>query len=390
MPKYGGAPARRKKTRRHILVITALIASVLVGGALASNALQSDQTGPHAIADDTVNAARVIGKPDHSSRERPDRWKWGWHKLHRPTPSPTPTPTPSETATEEPEPEPTETQEPEETQPPESTQPPAEDVDYGPFPNMDSTGPRTSDLKPSGSITTEENGQVIEGLETPNIKIVNDNVTVRDVRVAFGEGKYGVHIAPGNDGSCPENVVLEYTEISGTPQLDDESIGIYSQCPYTLRNSRLYDLGSAVRITNGSVIEGNFIRANHYISGSGAHRSAIGLNGGSDHTITNNTIDCEGPGCSGALVMYGDFAPVENVLIEHNLLNTTGSYCTYGGSVDSKEYPNASNVRYIGNQFGRKYSSDCGQYGPVTAFESGNGNQWTGNVWADTGAALGG
>ncbi|WP_053208016.1 right-handed parallel beta-helix repeat-containing protein [Jiangella muralis] len=387
MPKYARSPARR--TRRKIVVATTLVATVLVGGALASNALQSNDGTPQAIADDTVSNVRLAGKSENRPEKVERGHKWGWHKIERPTPTPTPTPTPEETASAEPEPEPTETEEPEETQPPETEQPSTPE-NNGPFPTLESTGPRTSDLKPSKGITTSEDGQVIEGLEVSSgIKVVNDDVTIRDVRLVF-DAKYGLHIAKKNDGTCPQNVVIEYVEVTGTSQLDDESIAVYSPCPYTLRNSSVHEVGSAVRITNGTVITGNYIHANHYIPNSGAHRSAIGLNGGGDHTITNNTVDCEGPGCSGALVMYGDFSPVENVLIEHNLLNTTGSYCTYGGSVDSKKYPTASNVRYVDNQFGRKYSSECGKYGPLTAWNGGNGNEWSGNVWADTGQPVGG
>jgi hypothetical protein len=387
MPKYGGSSTRRKKARRHILVITALLASVLIGGgALVSNALQSDE--PQAVADDSLNSARLIGKTEKASdEEEPRGAKGGGPGVERPTPTPTPTPTAA--ATEEP--EPTETEEPEESQEPEE-QPPVQDVDYGPFPTMDSTGPRTSDLKPSDSITTDEDGQVIEGLAVDGrIKIVNDDVVVRDVRinhVARESGQYALHIAEKSNGQCPSNVVIEFSEIAGDPDvLADNAKTVYGACPFTLRDSRIYDVGSAVRITNGATIEGNFIRANFYQEGSGTHRSGIGLNGGSDNTIVGNTIECEGPGCSGAFVMYGDFAPVRNILVENNLFNTTGSYCTYAGSLDTKPHPVAENVRYVGNQFGRKFFDTCGRYGPVAGRDSqgGQGFVWENNTWADTG-----
>ncbi|RIQ25269.1 hypothetical protein DY240_11215 [Jiangella rhizosphaerae] len=260
---------------------------------------------------------------------------------------------------------------------------------------METTGPRTSDLAPSDAITTEEDGQVIEGLDVEGrIKVVNDDVVIRDVRinhVAREGGQYALHITEKADGQCPSNVVIEHIEIVGdTDVLADDAKTVYGACPFTLRNSRIYDVGSAIRITNGATIEGNYIHANYYQEGSGTHRSGIGLNGGADHVIANNTIECEGPGCSGAFVMYGDFAQVRNVLVEHNLFNTTGSYCTYAGSLDTKEFPVAENVRYIDNQFGRKYFDTCGRYGPVAGRDSdgGPGFIWENNTWADSGESV--
>lgn len=288
----------------------------------------------------------------------------------------------------QPEPEPTATAEPE-------TEEPSVPEEQGPFPTMETTGPQTSDLKPSEGITTSEAGQVVEGLDVDGrIRIVHDDVTVRDVRITHTGstgGQYALHIAEKSNGECPQNVVIEHIEIVGDKsELADDAIALYGACPFTLQESRIYDVGSAVRITNGSHIEGNYLRGNFYNPDSGTHRSALGLNGGADHVIVNNNIDCEGPGCSGAFVMYGDFAQVQNVLIEHNLLNTTGSYCTYAGSLDAKKHPVAEDVRYIDNHFGQKYFDTCGRYGPVSGRDSngGPGFVWEGNVWADSGKLI--
>ncbi|TDD98957.1 right-handed parallel beta-helix repeat-containing protein [Jiangella asiatica] len=393
MPKYGGSPARRKASRRRTIVLSTLVASALVGGgALASNGLQSGgQSEPQAIADDTLSVARELGTPGPKPKKDTPH-KYGWHKVQRPKPSPTPTatPTPTTEPTQEPsrEPEPTATAEP-------ATEQPTAPEEQGPFPTMETTGPRTSDLSPSEGITTSETGQVIEGLDVDGpIKIIHDDATVRDVRITHtgsGGGQYALHIAEKSNGECPQNVVIQHIEIVGDKsELADDAIALYGACPFTLQESRIYDVGSAVRITDGSHIEGNFLRGNFYNPDSGTHRSALGLNGGADHVITGNTIDCEGPGCSGAFVMYGDFAQVRNVLVEHNLLNTTGSYCTYAGSLDAKEHPVAEDVRYIDNHFGQKYFDTCGRYGPVSGRDSngGPGFVWEGNVWADTGKLI--
>ncbi|PSL04737.1 hypothetical protein CLV30_105204 [Haloactinopolyspora alba] len=261
------------------------------------------------------------------------------------------------------------------------------------FPTKSSTGPRVpiDSLRPSEPIVTEEDGQEIEGLDVASrIKIINDDVTVRDVRLRFDGtvGTYGIHVAEKDDGTCPENVLIDHVEVSGTDELDVEAIAVYSPCPYVLRDSRIVNVGSAIRITSGATIEHNYIVADLTESGSEAHRSAIGSNGGHDNRIVGNTIECVGAGCSGALVLYGSFSPVENVLVQANLLNTTGSYCTYAGSLESKEYPLAEGVRYIDNRFGRKHFDTCGRYGPVAGASEVNGNVWEGNVWDDTGEPI--
>jgi len=73
-----------------------------------------------------------------------------------------------------------------------------------------------------------------------------------------------------------------------------------------------------------------------------------------------------------------DEPTITNVLIQNNLFNTAGGYCTYGGG------PQGTFIRYQDNRFGKKYSSTCGIYGAVSAFYSDNtGNVWTGNSWQD-------
>lgn len=401
--KYGRTGS---KARRRAIILIALTVSLTIGGfALASNTGGPDRVTSASSQNDDARADTSTDGPSRSaprtSAPQPTA------TVVAPTPSSTaePDPSPSESNPDDVSPDPTSPPD-DEPSPPETDTPDDddEDDDYedpgytGDFPTMDSTGPRVSisSLKSSPSITTERNGQVIEKLDVDaRIKIVHDNVTVRDVRinhVAQESGQYALLIAEKSNGSCPENVVIERIEIVGdTSVLNDDAKSVYGECPYTLRGSRIYDVGTGVRIVNGSHIEGNFIRANFYTPGSGTHRSGLGLNGGADHVIVGNSIECDGPGCSGALVMYGDFAQVQNVLIEHNLFNTTGSYCTYAGSLDSKPNPVASNVRYVNNQFGRKFFDTCGRYGPVAGRDSNGGTDfvWEGNVWADTGEPVG-
>jgi len=121
-----------------------------------------------------------------------------------------------------------------------------------------------------------------------------------------------------------------------------------------------------------------------------AHMSAAGSNGGGNNVIVHNQFDCvsvTGLGaCSGAFVMYGDFAPIDNWLIQNNLFASPGSYCVYAGSTgvaSGKPYPHGTRLVFQDNLWSRRYTPVCGQYGPVTAWEWNTGNVWTGNRYVD-------
>lgn len=123
-----------------------------------------------------------------------------------------------------------------------------------------------------------------------------------------------------------------------------------------------------------------------------AHESGIRM--GSGGVISHNTIGCDAPdvppdaGCSAGLTGYGDFATVEDNLIERNLfLTTTGGTCAYGGSSSGKAYGDANHIRFIDNVFQRTAARpNCGYWFPIASFDSSApGNVWRGNVWSDGG-----
>lgn len=269
---------------------------------------------------------------------------------------------------------------------------PADDgVPAVPFPTPDTTGPRVpySALEASGDITSSHDGQVIEKVDvTGNIRILHDDVTVRDARIRY-TSTYGLNVRKRDDGSCPEGTVFEHVEVDG--QLaPDNYIPVYSPgCGWTLDHAYVHDVGRVVRLVSNNTVTNSYILADRG-GDSGAHRGAVGLNGGSNHIIRNNVLICDTPkGCSAALTMYGDTAPVEDVLVEHNLIAATAAYCAYGGSVDSKAFPEASEIRFVDNHFSTRFFDDCGRSGPITGFERDvRGNVWEGNVWHETGEVL--
>jgi hypothetical protein len=253
------------------------------------------------------------------------------------------------------------------------------------FPTVTSTGPRTSNLTASGPVTSSSTGQIIENLNVNgNVNIRHDNVTVRNVRVN-GTATYMITTSKKTDGSCPVNVRFEYIEINGANALEND-IPIYSSCGnMTIDHAYIHNVGRSSRLTNNMTISNSYVFSNR-TGDSGAHRGGVGINGGSDNVIYNNVLKCQGTGCSAAIPNYGDFAPVVNLRIEHNLLATTGGYCAYGGSLPEKPYPEGSNIDFIDNHFSTEFMPACGRYGPITGFANNvRGNEWRGNVWHETG-----
>lgn len=158
-----------------------------------------------------------------------------------------------------------------------------------------------------------------------------------------------------------------------------------------------------VEITGGRrsvYCENNCVIENSWVHGQGgdpagqAHFSGIRMS--QNTTIRHNTITCDGlrlppaSGCSAGLTGYGDFAPVQNNLIENNIFyGGTSTVCAYGGSSQSKPYSSgARDIRFINNVFVRGASGRCGNLGAIFSFDSNApGNSWVGNTW-DNGTPL--
>jgi hypothetical protein len=131
----------------------------------------------------------------------------------------------------------------------------------------------------------------------------------------------------------------------------------------------------------------------HDLFGAGdTHHDSVISNGGNGFVIRHNTLSCDvgtpgnastGGGCSGGVVLLGDFSPIDDVVVDNNLING-GAYCMYAGSLSEKPYPNATNVRVTNNRFGTALFAKCGVFGPVTGYSPNAGNVFTGNAWADT------
>jgi len=110
--------------------------------------------------------------------------------------------------------------------------------------------------------------------------------------------------------------------------------------------------------------------------------------GGSNYTLTHNTVYCDAPvnnvggGCSGDIVFIPYNVAVTNGTVANNLLgaSTSLSYCLYAG--DDPTY-NFSNMTFKNNVFQRGSNGKCGDYGPVAGYNALGTVSWAGNIWTD-------
>ncbi|OYX43299.1 hypothetical protein B7Y94_01990 [Candidatus Saccharibacteria bacterium 32-49-12] len=245
------------------------------------------------------------------------------------------------------------------------------------------TGPRypcTSTFV--GNFATSSDGQVIEGLcVNGELRVNHDNVTIRDSKILSG-GLYGLDI--GRDSpTCPTNTLIEYVEIDKSPAADSIPWGSYQRCP----GGQVYDHVKIHNVGRGMMIYGNVTVKNSYIyshlTAEGAHRSGISTHGGDNFNITNNTIICVNTGCSSAVNMYSDYAPVTDYLLQGNLV-AGGSICVRGGQTHT--YPNDTHdIRILNNRFSTLYAPECGTLQALAQFDStAPGNIRSGNVWHES------
>ena len=241
------------------------------------------------------------------------------------------------------------------------------------------TGPSDpSKLVASGSLSITTDGAVYENLDiTGDIWIDANNVTIRNFRVdgRFSSTSfYGINIAPGNRG-----ILLEDGEILRTGN------GIRG-LGYTARRMYIHDNNDdglrpeGVRGSGPTLVEHCFIESMGLSDG--AHADALQVSGVSDGsydvTLRHNNFYMPAPGtpehpgdASKASAVIFLAKPVSNYLIENNWM-TGGGYTIYCGG-------NTADVLWRNNIFGGAFD-----YGPIT----GTCQNFTGNVWEDTGSPV--
>lgn len=228
-------------------------------------------------------------------------------------------------------------------------------------PGPDTTGvPAGTTLTPSGSISVEQDGAIIEGLDVQGeITVLADNVTIRKVRITSGDYYPIRYFDNDNVG-----LVVEDTEIIGTN--GDVTSGI-SFANYTARRVNIHGGADGLKADSNVLIEDSWI---HDLSnGDGEHNDCVQSTGGKGVTIRGSFLE----GASNAAVQTGDEnAATEDLTIECSWLYG-GGYTLNIRGVDATV---PKNTVIKDNRFGR----DSG-YGPWTIDDP--NPTVTGNVYDD-------
>lgn len=166
--------------------------------------------------------------------------------------------------------------------------------------------------------------------------------------------------------------------------------------------------GGAVAHCNGICVVQDSYAHGGFLDGQ-YHYNAIGSSGDGNGpmTVEHDWMSCGdfaaqgtpsgSAGCSADLGLYGDFATIANVTVDHSFFAPAVTawpsqyeppYCFNTNNPQTgKPFPQATNEVVTNNVFGRGYSGVCGTTGPVSTWTTGNGNVWSGNTWSD-GTAL--
>ena len=160
---------------------------------------------------------------------------------------------------------------------------------------------------------------------------------------------------------------------------------------FTLLRVDLSGSGHGVAPENNVTVQDTWIHG--LGSADDAHKNGIYIGDGSNSVLRHNSVECDDggrpdSGCTSAIGLLSDFGTINHYAIDHNLLNTAGSFCFYGGGGPTKPY-RPQYITFTDNVFGRAIYPKCGFYGPVTYFDvNAVGNVWARNVWVDGGAVL--
>lgn len=253
------------------------------------------------------------------------------------------------------------------------------------YANDCNTGPRYACTTTQGTLVTSYHGQVIDRVcINGSLEIRHNNVTVRDVLV-MGTGTYAIDI--GQDTAvCPSNLRIEYTEVNMTNAADIDW-GIYQRCA----GGHVFDHIKVMYAGRGIMTYGNLTINQSYVYSNrtqpDAHRTAFSTHGGSNFTLTGNTLICVNTGCSSSLNIYSDYAPATNILIQDNVL-AGGSICLRGGETHAYA-TQTHDIRVLNNRFSTIYAPQCGTLQAFAQFdESAPGNVRSGNVWHESGLPI--
>jgi hypothetical protein len=197
------------------------------------------------------------------------------------------------------------------------------------------------------------------------------NIVVRCVKVNDG-GFFPVDTERSGATSASQ-VLLDRVEVDcGGSQTTHGAFLLFGA---TARKSRAYNCPDAFRFGGNVVIEDSYC-SNLNVNGDDEnewHYDCIQTGGGENVTLRHNSLVGRD---TSDIALWPEYEPLENVLVERNLLLGTPGYKIYVGRNTNP----SENITIKDNRFGP------GGYGPCTIENA--SPTWTGNVWNSTGVAL--
>lgn len=234
-----------------------------------------------------------------------------------------------------------------------------------------------ADLAP-GSLVSEHDGQVIEGVRSSHILIAHNNVTIRGCRVEGG-ALHGAYFDPTHDADIV-GTVIEYCTYAGDGS--DVRANYWSSAnagAVVTRYCNIFGWRSGHTGVGGATFEYSWV---HDLSTpEDAHRTGMQISG-ADCRYRRNYVTDGGSGCAAA---YFDVSPMHNSSMEENILNGSSPTASPSYLVNLKSGPHGpsvTNFRLVRNMFGDQY-----QFGPLSDANvpwGTNDNRLDGNHWFGT------
>jgi len=237
-------------------------------------------------------------------------------------------------------------------------------------PESHNTGPYDETLLiPSGSLTIVDDGTVVENIfVTGRIKIEANNVTIKNFKIDATGTSYGIQANSGYTG-----LWLEAGEIMNMNSAAILGTG------FTALYLNIHDSGGdGFKVQGGTeptLVANSWIH--HLGKNEAAHADGNQTRSGGNITFLYNNCDMpitnpEPYKSNACFILQTADGPLDNFTIKNNWLNG-GNYTIYCSG---------TNLKVIGNRFGRDY-----HYG-VANNCSNTDTQWLNNVWDDTGEML--
>ena len=246
---------------------------------------------------------------------------------------------------------------------------------------------------PSGTVLGTYTGPctITAAGTTIDAKTVNCDLTIQAANVTIRRSKIN-GVVSTDENSTGYSFTISDTEVSAGNRVAT-GIGAVN---FTATRVHVYGGSRSIHCWHDCTVTDSYVHGQFRDNSGTAHES--GMRMGQSATFRHNSILCDAPdvppdaGCSADLTGYGDFGPVQNNTIDHNLfLASTGGFCAYGGSSGGKPYSSQTNhITFTSNIFQRGTSPNdhgnytCAYYGAITDFStSAPGNVWSGNKYDD-------